>query len=106
MIFQKRKSSTRPAARGYDLKFDGVYTVQEFIDYILKKRGRDWGEIDVSCESEQPKRLEYFHGEVKSDNIPKRLKNRIIISAKGWGGWSRADYVLTVSDKSKRRRKQ
>lgn len=113
-IYVSEESSD--CTRNYELKFDGLYTVQEFVNHILTKRTKDWGTITVTLESGEFGRqnapvgcLEYFRGKIKDGKLPDNwdaLRGLKIVSAKGWGGWSRADYVPTVSDKSKRRRKQ
>lgn len=74
----------------YNITLDKNYTVEEFINIILKDRPNEWGSIEVSnidvCRYSQGKLLnENFSSDILHKNIKKVVSH---------GGWTLMDYII------------
>lgn len=80
-------------------------TVQELCDYIISQKG-DWGYIGIKKPGTifgEPN-VEYFHGQYVDNNrnpignfkFPPHIANATIKKLCWSGGWSRADYLITI----------
>lgn len=102
-----------------DCTYSAVYeaikpvTVQELCDYILSN-DREWGCIGIAYpgmtfgDPGDPN-IEYFHGEYvdKKRNpiefkFPLNIANAIVKRIDWHGGWSNADWILTLQKQTKR----
>lgn len=89
----------------YRLKFDKEYTVNEFIDEILKSHSDECGYIDIqtSLAPQTAKYIscEYQHGKLINDAVLSSsgavFHHKKIKSARAYGGWGRMDYDLTIT---------
>lgn len=83
---------------GYKVLLDKEYTVKEFVDTVLSERNKEWGYIGIYNPSDffENTRIEYKHGEIKSEKFGNDILSKKIMSASASGGWSRMDYVLHV----------
>ena len=79
-------------------------TVQELCDYIISN-DREWGYIGITSPGAifgEPN-VEYSHGQYVDSKrnpidfkFPPRIANSIVKKIDWDGGWSRADWVLTI----------
>lgn len=83
----------------YDVIMDRPYTVGEFVDEVVAKKG-NWGCI---CVSDNPRNILgktlcwYSHGKLEEEYASlKECKRMQVKSAHGSGGWSRYDFTLMV----------
>ena len=83
----------------YDAIMDRPYTVREFVDEVLFKKG-NWGCIRVS---DNPRDALgevlcwYSHGKLEEEYASlKECEDKQVKSANGSGGWSRYDFTLMV----------
>lgn len=64
-------------------------TIGEFVDEVLKESQSDWGYIKVG-----EFKSEYRYGKLLSE-LPKHILSQSILNVRGYGGWSRMDYIIT-----------
>ena len=76
----------------YEVRFIETMTVQELIDYATY-RSSDWGFIEIDGN----KVLEYRYGVVLTDNLTDEQKKQTISRMQIYGGYRRADYLITLS---------
>lgn len=79
-------------------------TVQELCDYIISNKG-EWGYIGIACPGTifgEPN-VEYFHGKYVDSKrnpiefkFPPHIANAVVKRIDWDGGWSRADWLLTI----------
>lgn len=71
---------------------DGKYKVKEFVDYILKSRSEEYGEIYINNE-----KFEYNKGKiVVGKDILSKFANNMIDNIQSWLGWINVDYFIKV----------
>lgn len=81
-------------------------TVQEFVDYILTKHYRDWGDIYITTDKTvktvwnllgEKRKIKYRHGILEEDpGMLDQYGDRTITFASADGGWTRYDYLLVI----------
>lgn len=83
---------------GYNVTFDGEYTVGEFLEEVLCKRSKEWGYIVVLSNQHQKETdyCSYSLGELTEDLHNANLKDSKITSATASGGYSRMDFTLYI----------
>lgn len=83
----------------YKIRLHKEFTVKEFVDEVLKDTS-EWGYIRINIGKsffDNPK-CEYRRGTLLYE-LPECFLPLKVLSAKGDGGWSRMDYLLTVEEK-------
>lgn len=80
-------------------------TVQELCDEIIKNKG-EWGYIGISKRGTifGDPNVEYFHGQYVDDKrnpigdfkFPPQIANAYVKRVDWDGGWSRADWIITI----------
>lgn len=75
----------------YRAMFNRPMNVRELIEYALSRK-RERGYIQISGE----RVFEYAYGKTVFDNITPVDKDRGIVAMSWYGGWSRADYCITL----------
>lgn len=82
---------------GYDVKLDREYTIEEFINTVLKKYANEWGIFEVKRGSNAIDSFEYSYGKLASEpnNVYQDCKIKEVYAS---GGWSRMDYVLYLEE--------
>lgn len=91
---EERGDCTAP----YAVILDKPYTVQDFVNTVLE-RTEDWGYIGIDDHknwSNGTPNCEYRWGNLKT-RMPEEIMDKPIKSVKADGGWSRMDYLLTLS---------
>ena len=80
----------------YEVTDYKAQTVADFVDEVLREKPREWGYISVfeGCFFNAP-RCEYRDGKLLSTLQDNELQ-KIIVSVKAEGGWSRMDYYIKV----------
>lgn len=79
----------------YSVKLDAVYTVEEFIDAVLKHHSDEWGSIEIK-NLETVKECEYSKGVIKCGLFSPDILQKTVISAKAHGGWTLMNYQLKI----------
>lgn len=89
------------ACAPYDVKFDQLYTVGEFVSEVLKMYGNEWGCFRLRRRDcglfDTFFVLDYKYGKLL-DILPKDIANLTIASATSYGGWSAMDYNFVIND--------
>ena len=82
---------------GYDVKLDREYTIEEFINTVLKNYANEWGIFEVKRGSNTIDSFEYSYGKLasESNNVYQDYKIKEVYAS---GGWSRMDYVLYLEE--------
>lgn len=85
----------------YDVVLDKEYTVEEFIQEVLKEKPEEWGEFSIVADfkhrfSTSLDSCEYKYGKTtkglkKTDNANARVKE-----IKAHGGWTAMDYFIQL----------
>ena len=78
----------------YNVVFPEGMTVAEFIEAILEKYPKEWGDVKYGWES--PVIAEFDHGKIKYGEVYNIVKDKIINEATSIGGWSYMGYELTI----------
>lgn len=84
----------------YIARFFEQMTVKEFIQSVLTGKPDEWGYIGI-YDIYHPTLIfghplcEYKWGKLISQ-LPEELMDKVILSAKASGGWSRMDYILKI----------
>ena len=73
----------------YFIYLERKYTIDEFINTVLKKRSNEWGNIII----DKKKIASYSHGKLDNE-IPSEILFKVIGSVDGHGGYSRMDYRI------------
>ncbi|MCD8435849.1 hypothetical protein LNJ03_11150 [Tenacibaculum dicentrarchi] len=81
---------------GYKVMLDKGYTVETFIKEVLTRKN-EWGYIGVDSGAIFGSPNCEFKNGVLIGNLPDNIMNNKIISIRANGGWSRMDYLLTIS---------
>lgn len=81
----------------YLIEFEKQYTVDEFIDEILKKD--EWGCIGIYNKTDRfvafgNPYCEYSRGKILTDHLPQEYMDKKIVKCKANGGWTMMDYLL------------
>lgn len=82
----------------YDIQLDKNYTVEEFVETVLKEKSREWGYIGIYKKGEifgDPV-CEYRSGKLITESLPEEFLRQDIKEVKASGGWSRMDYEIKV----------
>ena len=88
--------------RPYHVTLHKDFTVEELIrmikDSVNGYGQKEWGCIDIYKDIPpfRDGRCEYRHGEIISNDIPKEILNKKVISVRASGGYSRMDYMVKV----------
>ena len=92
---------------GYAVWWTGKYTVQSFINEILKTHPGDWGTIGIYVPIKKRKTLsdatdgnpccEYDHGKLLN-SLPEEVLEREVFGASADGGWSLMNYLLSIDE--------
>ena len=82
----------------YNVSLDKEYTVNEFIETVLKEKKNEWGYINIffSDYYDRYKICEYKYGEIISIANEEYL-NKKVIGVTASGGYSRMDYELLIN---------
>ena len=82
---------------GDDVKLDREYTIEEFINTVLKNYANEWGIFEVKRGSNTIDSFEYSYGKLasESNNVYQDYKIKEVYAS---GGWSRMDYVLYLEE--------
>ena len=78
---------------GYKVQFSKACTVREFIEEVLKRNSREWGEFKLK---NLGVRTEYREGRLVKQNFADALLGSKITKAYAAGGWGLMDYYLTI----------
>lgn len=78
---------------GYKVQFSKAYTLREFIEEVLKRNSRGWGEFKLE---NLGARTEYREGRLVKQNFADALLDSKITKAYAAGGWGLMDYYLTI----------
>lgn len=82
----------------YDIELRGEWTVQEFVEAVLKKNGNEWGYFYIGGGRnmfDKPYRAEYRYGKLK-EPIQGKIARRKIKRVTAHGGWSLMDYTVDI----------
>lgn len=81
----------------YEIIFDKSYTVQEFIEAVLRVHPDEWGYfvIDEGKYFFENPRIDYKYGELEL-RFSEEILHKTILSAKADGGWSMMNYSLKI----------
>ena len=77
--------------QGYDVILDQPYTLNDFLERLVKEEPREWGSIYV---------LDQLIAKYRYGNITNKIENfeefkdQFIFSIKSNGGWSKMDYFI------------
>lgn len=96
--------------RSFELSFDRGLTTEQFVDYVLKERRDEWGEIRVSSNYSPIELIvnsqtfvKYSHGKLDAidQEIYEVIKDLVVTKITGYGGYSLMDYFLTFEKPDK-----
>ena len=87
------------ACSSYDVQFDKEYTVQEFVETVLKEKHNEWGSFTITTDfhytyTNQKDNCEYKYGKITNDFKNPETKSQIISEVKAHGGWTAMDYFI------------
>lgn len=84
----------------YDVILDKEYTVEEFVDVILKQRVGEWGYFgiydDGKTYSGDPK-IEYVNGGLR-EQFPGIFLNEKVVKVKATGSWGAMDHLIHIEN--------
>lgn len=80
----------------YDVILDKEYTVEEFIEEILKIRSQEWGKFKINTFLNYQEYIEYSHGKQIKNNFSDDILKKNVIAVKAYGGWTQMDYKLII----------
>lgn len=75
----------------YEAKFNRPMTVRELMEYAVERK-RERGYIHISG----MRVFEFKYGKVVYDDIAPTLKERTIAKMMWYGGYSSADYIISI----------
>jgi len=81
----------------FSVAYDGILTVKEFIDIVLKENQDEWGYIGIKCKGEifgNPK-CEYSKGKLLYE-MTEDVLTKNIVDVTAQGGWTRVDYLIEI----------
>lgn len=82
----------------YYIEYPKGMTVKQFISTFLKENPDEWGHIELRVLYNDIKPCcNYEHGKISSTWKMENYYDSVITEANGSGGWSRSDFILTVS---------
>lgn len=87
------------ACSSYDVQLDKEYTVQEFVEEVLKTKPGEWGPITIVTDlkhttTSKVDECEYKHGKVTRDFAQTGSRAMKISEVKAHGGWSLMYYFI------------
>ena len=81
---------------------DGM-TVREFITEWMEDT-REWGYFGINDGNWKSTFgnpcCEYRHGKIITEPLPNDILDSVILKTKGWGGWSRSDFIFNIGGKN------
>lgn len=95
--FSVIKSEGREGITFYNIILDGDYTVDKFIKTVLKQCKSSWGDIHIEKNGRHTDSYSYSYGKLKT-RFKKIPKDKKIISAQAYGGYSYMTFIVSVSD--------
>ncbi|MCD8401441.1 hypothetical protein G1K52_11810 [Tenacibaculum finnmarkense] len=94
--FKKNTKTFRDETAGYCVILSKDYTVGSFVEEVLTYKN-EWGYIGVDSGAIFGSPNCEFKNGVLIGNLPNDIMCKKIISVRANGGWSRMDYLLTIS---------
>lgn len=92
MIFKKKSGTYGDCTNSYSIHLDKEYTVDEFINTILKKRPNEWGYIKIPSIC----KISYSNGNLTDGEFPYEILSKNIKNVDSHGGWSNMDYTIYI----------
>lgn len=91
------------ACSSYDVMLDHEYTVQEFVEEVLKEKQDEWGNFTITTDfhytyTNQKDSCQYKYGKITDDFKNAETKSQIISEVKAHGGWTAMDYFIKIAD--------
>lgn len=89
---------SRDCTCGYKVFLEKEYTVEEFINAVLKAKSDEWGYIGIYKKGSifgEPN-CEYRNGKLSTKPMPNKFLKKKIVDVIAGGGYSRMDYLLYV----------
>ena len=87
------------ATASFDVILDKKYTVEQFVQAVLRKRRKEFGTIEINTSESRAPYLRYRYGKIESNAIEK-FYNKTINHATAIGGYSYMAYDLTLDESS------
>lgn len=87
------------ACSSYDVKLDKAYTVQEFIEKVLKEKTDEWGNFTITTDFQyiyknQKDNCKYKHGKITDGFKKPETTKKFISKVIAHGGWTNMDYFI------------
>ncbi|MBP3610337.1 MAG: hypothetical protein J6J42_08390 [Lachnospiraceae bacterium] len=83
----------------YDVILDHEYTVQEFVEEVLKEKPEEWGAFEVATDlkysyTSRLDNCQYKYGKITEEFKKPESATMKIKEIKAHGGWTRMDYFV------------
>lgn len=87
----------------YDVKLKHEYTVQEFIEEVLKEKPKEWGNFRIITDFNSPildnkDECSYHYGTIDFGFSKPGIGNVRIEKVKAHGGWTAMDYFIKITE--------
>lgn len=82
----------------YRIQLHRPYTVQEFVDMVLKVNAEKWGTIVTDSDKRGIQLIycTYENGKIKTDFMDPETKEQLISEVEAYGGRARMDYSVKI----------